>query len=189
MRRAGWEFARPDSQRVLAFVYSAVISLEVEESCASINPALSVEDLAAVLTRRPDWLTQRPEYLRTGWPSTPVRCRSDLEQYALAASKARLAFGARVPDGSHIEMVEAFASLFPQVTSGMPPDPTQHEAWRSHVTIETNGAICWGYGGPLVREGRPIPIPDVNFGSLSAFGVFLQNQMRLDLQRRIEDSR
>lgn len=51
VRLAGWEFARPGSDLVLAFVYAATVSLRVEESCVSLNPDLSSNELEQVLTR------------------------------------------------------------------------------------------------------------------------------------------
>ncbi len=186
VRLAGWEFARPDSNRVLAFVYTATVSLRVEESCVSINPVLSVEDLERVLTRAPAWIGRRREWLKEEWPSKKIQRRSDLEQYGLTASKALLAVGARIPDGKQIEMLDALTSLFPKINSALQRNSESYEAWNANVTIETDGNIQWGFGGPLVREGQPLPIVDVNVGNRSAFEVFLQNQMRIDIQQRIE---
>lgn len=184
VRLAGWEFARPDSQRVLAFVYAATVSLRVEESCVSINPFVSIKDLERVLTRAPDWVEGRREWLKEEWPSKQVQRLSDLEQYGLTASKALLAFGAKIPDGNQKEMRDALASLFPEITSALQRNSESYEAWGAHVTIETDGNRGWGFA--LAREGHPFPMRDANIGNRSAFEVFLQNQMRIDIQGRIE---
>jgi hypothetical protein len=186
VRFAGWEFARPDSSLVLAFVYAATVSLQVEESCAGINPDLSLNDLEQVLTRAPAWIDKRLDWLKTDWPRQEIKHRGDLELYALTASKALLAAGSQIPDGTADEMAHAVALLFPQLIKESRSHEESYEAWNTHVTIETNGHMGWGYTGVLAREGRSLPIPDEELGGRSAFEVFLQNQMRIDIQRRIE---
>ena len=180
VRLAGYEFARPDSKRLLAFVYTATVSLRVEQSCVRINPSLRVEELEQVLMRAPAWAGKRPEWLKTEWPRRQVQRSSDLEYYGLTASKALLAAGAKIPDGNYVEMLDRFWTLFPEVGLALQQNSGSYEAWNANVTIEMNGNMQWGYGGPLVREGRPLPIAD------SAFEVFLRNQMRMDIQSRIE---
>jgi hypothetical protein len=166
----------------------------VEESCASLNPDLSLNELEQVLTRAPAWINERRDWLKTDWPRQEIKHRGDLELYALTASKALLAAGSQIPDGTADEMNHALAALYPQLTGALYPQLTKesqsqagsYEAWNAHVTIETNGYMGWGYAGVLAREGRSLPIPDVELGGRSAFEVFLQNQMRIDIQRRIE---
>lgn len=188
VRLAGWEFARPGSDLVLAFVYAATVNLQVEESCASINPDLSLIDLEQVLTRPPAWIDKRLDWLKTGWPRQEIKHRGDLELYALTASKALLAVGSQIPDGTADEMANALAVLFPQLAKESQSHEDSYAAWNAHVTIETNGHMGWGYTGVRAREGRSLPIPDVELGGRSAFEVLLQNQMRIDIQRRIEGS-
>ena len=184
LKFAGWEFERPDSSRLLAFAYTAIVSLRVEESCININPSLSLEELK-VLTARPDWLDRRPEWLKAEWPSKPVQQVDDLVEYGLIASKALLAVGAKIADGDRNQMLRGLADLFPEYQS-IDVDPLTYEAWGAHVAIEADGNIGWGYGGPLIREGRRLPVKDADYGGRSSFEVFLQNQLRIDIQRRLE---
>lgn len=186
VRLAGWDFARSDSDRVLAFVYTATVSLRVEESCVSINPDLSLNELEQVLTRAPAWVAGRPDWLKTDWPRQKIDCRSDLELYGLTSAKALLAVGSRISDGTANKMANAFAGLFPQVSNKFRNDEESYEAWKAYVTIETDGNMQWGYGGPLVRAGLSWPLSEVKAGDRSAFELFLQNQLRIDIQRRIE---
>ncbi len=181
---AGWEFERPDSSRVLAFAYTATVGLQLEESCVNINPWLSLEELK-MLTLRPLWVEGRPEWLRTKWPSKPVQCVSDLIEYGLTVCKARLAVGAKIADAAHDQMVRDLADLFPECRA-IDVDPLRYEAWGAQVVVEADGNSGWGYGGPLIREGLPLPIRDADSDGRSAFDVFLQNQMRIDIQHRIE---
>jgi hypothetical protein len=183
---AGWEFARPDSDLVLAFVYAATVGLRVEDRCVGINPALPLEELARILTPRPNWIGKRLNWLKTEWPSQPVLGRGDLELYALTASKTLLAAGSPIPDGTSVEMASALSALFPQVTIALQQDAMSYEAWKAQATIDSNGQMGWGYGGPVVRKGRRLPLPDASMGDRGAFEVFLQNQMRIDIQRRLE---
>ena len=83
-------------------------------------------------------------------------------------------------------MASALSILFPQVTIAAQQDEMSYEAWKAQVTIDSNGQMGWGYGGPVVRKGRRLPLPDANIGDRSAFEIFLQNQMRIDIQRRLE---
>jgi hypothetical protein len=106
-------------------------------------------------------------------------------EYGLTVCKALLAAGAKIADAAHDEMARDLADLFPECRV-IDIDPLRYEAWGAHVVIEADGNSGWGYGGPLIREGLPLPIRDVNVDGRSAFDVFLQNQMRIDIQRRIE---
>jgi hypothetical protein len=186
VRLAGWEFARPDSKRTLAFVYAARISLSVEEWCAKVNPDLSFGDLAHLLTKEPDWLNQRKEWLKTGWPQHKATATDQLEVFGLTAAKALLAIGSRIPDGTADEMTKAMELTFPQFIGKAQSDEATYEAWNAHVIVDTDGKLNWGYGGPLARTGRSLPLPNTNIGDRSAFELFLQNQMRIAIQRRIE---
>jgi hypothetical protein len=171
----------------LAFVYSATISLRVEERCVSINPFLPLADLERILTPRPNWIGNRLNWLKTEWPAHPIRCRGDLELYALTGSKTLLAAGSPIPDGTSVEMAGALSALFPQIPTVPRGDETSYEAWSAQVTVDANGQMVWGYGGPVVREGLRLPLPDIELRDRSAFEVFLQNQLRIDIQRRIEE--
>ena len=184
LKFAGLELERPDSSRLLAFAYTAIVSLRVEESCVDINPSLSLEELK-VLTIRPDWLDRRPDWLKAEWPSKPVQQVDDLVEYGLTASKALLAVGAKIADGDRNQMLRGVADLFPECQS-IDVDPLTYEAWLAHVAIEADGNIGWGYGGPLIRSGRRLPVKDADYGGRSSFEVFLQNQLRIDIQRRLE---
>jgi hypothetical protein len=186
VRLAGWEFARPDSNRTLAFVYAARISLSVEEWCAKVNPDLSFRDLGDALTKEPDWLGQRKERLKTGWPQHKATATDHLEVFGLTAAKALLAVGSRIPDGTAVEMTKALELMFPQLIAKAQSDEETYEAWNAHVIVATDGKMNWGYGGPLARTGRSLPIPNTNIGDRSAFELFLQNQMRIAIQQRIE---
>src|SRR3569833_1964084 len=114
MHSVGYEFSRPDSKRVLAFVYTATIGLRVEQSCIGINPCISMDELEQCLTRAPDWVGRRKEWLKGEWPGRQVRNLTDLKYYGMISSKAHLAPGAKIPDGSYAEMLGAFESLFPE---------------------------------------------------------------------------
>jgi hypothetical protein len=187
LRMAGWEFARPDSKRVLAFCYKATVSLQVEESCVSINRSLSQEVLTQVLTTEPDWISVRPNWLRAGWPDREVRGLRDLEYYGLIASKGLLAAGARIPDGTSAEMRAAAARLFPEITPDIEQSSRSYQAWNTVVIITADGHMQWGYGGPLHRDGLPLPIKENQAASeRSRFELYLQNEMRIDIQRRLE---
>ncbi len=188
VRSAGFEFVRPESGRFLAFVYTATVGLQVEESCVNVNPTLSLRDLRQILTNRPAWLNGRPKWLKTAWPNKQVESRRDLELYALTASKALLAVGAQIPDGTRVEMLRAMADLFPKAESAIGRDLLTYQAWSAHVTIEGNRHMEWGYGGAPVREGHTLFIPETDLGGRSAFEVFLQNQLRIDIQQRIEST-
>jgi len=186
VRLAGCEFARPDPDRTLAFVYAARISLSVEEWCAKVNPDLSFGDLVNALTKEPDWLGQRKEWLKTGWPQQKATATDQLEVFGLTAAKTLLAVGSRIPDGTADEMTKAMEFMFPQLIAKAQSDEDTYEAWNAHVTVDTDGKMNWGYGGPLARTGKSLPIPNTNIGDRSAFELFLQNRMRIAIQQRIE---
>jgi len=115
-----------------------------------------------------------------------VKRREDLALYALTASKALLAAGSPIPDGTSVEMAGALSVVLPQLATQLQGDETTYETWRAQVTIEANGQVGWGYGGPVVREGVRLPLHDIELGDRSAFEVFLQNQLRIDIQCGIE---
>ncbi len=186
VRLAGWEFARPDSNKTIAFVYAARISLSVEEWCAKVNPDLSLGDLGHALIKEPEWLGQRKEWLKTAWPQHKASATDQLEVFGLTAAKALLAVGSRIPDGTANEMTRAMELMFPQIIAEAQTDEDMYEAWNAHVIVDTDGKINWGYGGPLARTGRSLPVSNTNTGDRSAFEVFLQSQMRIAIQQRIE---
>ncbi len=186
LRLAEWEFARPDSTKTLTFVYAAQISLSVEGTCAKVNPNLSLGDLERALTKKPDWLGKRKEWLKTPWPEYKAAATEQLEMFGLTAAKALLAVGARIPDGTADEMTEAMHSMFPQLAAEAQEHETTYEAWNACVMADTKSKMNWGYGGPSVRAGKALPIEDTNIGDRSAFELFLQNQMRIAIQQRIE---
>ena len=183
---AGWEFARPDSDRVLAFVYAATVSLRVEESCIGINPALALEDLEKILTQPPTWIYARPGWLKTEWPKHPTAERGDLALYDLTASKALLAAGSQIPDGTSAELITSLATLLPLTTECLQGSEINYEAFHACVTIETNGNMQWGYDGTPIREAWRLPLPDREIEGRSAFDLYLQNRMRIDIQQKIE---
>ncbi len=185
VHRAGWDFARPGSTRVLAFVYTATLSLRVEEAGAGLNPHLSLRHLARILSREPDWIQYRPQWLKTSWPDREIHTLADLEFYALTASKALLAVGSPIPDGTADEMSNALTALFPE-PAACAIHSDHYAAWAGHVTIESDGRMQHSYGGPLVREGLEWPLPKQDIGNRSAFERFLFDSMRIDIQRRLE---
>ncbi len=182
---AGWEFARPNSTRTLAFVYAAQIGLSVEQWCAKVNPDLSFRDLERALAKEPDWLGWRKEWLKTGWPQHKPAATDQLELFGLTRAKALLAVGATVPDGTADEMTKALARMFPDLAEPQ-RDETMYEAWNAVVWVDADSDMNWGYGGPLARTGKSLPIKNLNIGERSAFELFLQNQMRITIQHRIE---
>jgi hypothetical protein len=188
VRLAGWEFARSDSNRTLAFVYAARISLSVEEWCAKVNPDLSLGDLGGALTKKPDFLAYRKgkEWLKTEWPQHKATTTHQLEVFGLTAAKALLAVGSRIADGTADEMIKAMELMFPQIIAKRQRDENTYEAWNANVIVDTGGDMNWGYGGPLARTGRSLPGKNTNIGDRSAFELFLQNQMRISIQQRIE---
>jgi hypothetical protein len=181
--RVGWEFARPDAKRSLAFVYAATIGLHVETASFGVNPDLADNELIDILTREPDCL--RPAWLRDGWPNLMVRSDADLIFYGLLHLKARLAAGALIPDGSAQEMEDACKDLFPRAYALSTSASIQYQACHAVAYVEIDHRASWGYGGPMPRDGLAVPL-DGDSGNRSAFEVFLQNQMRIDIQRRIE---
>jgi hypothetical protein len=74
--------------------------------------------------------------------------------------------------------------LFPGVVDVQP---------ELYMTCPANVAIdaadgeqtSWGLGG-LGREGLRLPVPESEIGNRSAFEVFVQNQLRIDVGRRLE---
>ncbi|MGD1095936.1 MAG: hypothetical protein ABSB35_28585 [Bryobacteraceae bacterium] len=82
-------------------------------------------------------------------------------------------------------MAHALWTLIPQPIALPQPEEANYEACTASVTIETNRNMQWGYSSS--REGSPLPLPDIELGDRSAFEVFLQNQLRIDIQRRIEE--
>jgi hypothetical protein len=185
VQRAGWEFARPNPTRTLAFGYAAQIGLSVEQWCAKVSPDLSFGDLERALTKEPDWLGWRKEWLKTGWPQHKPAANDQLEVFGLTRAKAFLAVGSTIPDGTADEMTRALARMFPEIAEAL-RNETTYEAWNAVVWVDTDSDMNWGYGGPVVRTGKSLPITDVNIGERSAFELFLQNQMRVTIQHRIE---
>lgn len=154
VRRAGWEFARPDSTRTLAFVYAAQISLSVEEWCAKVNPDLSFGDLERALTKEPDWLGERKEWLKTGWPQHKPAATDQLEVFGLTAAKGLLAVGSTIPDGTADEMTRALTRMFPQLIAEARSDETTYEAWNAHIIVEKDGEMNWDMEVPLPAPGN-----------------------------------
>lgn len=185
VRRAGWEYARPDSIRTLAFVYAAEISLSVEQWCAKVNPNLSFDDIERALTKEPDWLGRRKEWLKTGWPQQKPTTTDQLEVFGLTRAKALLAVGSTIPDGTADEMTRALARMFPEIAEEL-GNQTTYETWNAVVCVDTDADMGWGYGDPAGRSGKSLPFKDGNTGERSAFELFLQNQMRVTIQHRIE---
>ena len=177
VHRAGWEFARPNSTRTLAFVYAAQIGLSVEQWCAKLNPDLSFGDLERALTKEPDWLGWRKEWLKTGWPQHKPAAIDQLEVFGLTRAKALLAISSTIPDGTADEMTRALAGMFPEIAEAL-RNETTYEAWNAVVWVDTDSDMNWGYGGPVARTGKSLPFEDVNIGERSAFELFLQNQMK-----------
>src|SRR5579862_2634807 len=159
---AGWEYARPHADQVLAFVYAATVSLQVEESCVCLNPELPLEELRGILIQPPDWLKGRPQWLKTGWPDKNMESRHDLEFYALTAAKARLA-GAGIPDGTSAEMIRGVMQLFPDVSAG---DLYSYQALTACVMMSTTLGVVWGYSP--AREGQSLSIRNEELGGMPA---------------------
>ncbi len=134
VRRAGWQYARPDSTRTLAFVYAAEISLSVEQWCAKLNPDLSFGDLERALTKEPDWLGNRKDWLKTGWPQHKPATTDQLEFFGLTRAKALLAVGSKIPDGTADEMTRPLVRMFPEIAEE-PRNETAYEAWNAVLSV------------------------------------------------------
>jgi hypothetical protein len=181
---AGWEYARPDSPNTLAFVCAARVGLSVEGWCVGLNPDLSHLDLCKALTKEPDWIAHRPQWLKLGWPRQEAKTKSDLELFGLIHAKAYLACGSRIPDGPANEMAGALAEMFPEVTGKPQEDALLYQSWIVSVTVDLCGRAGCGWRG--AREGKPLPRAHERIGSKSAFDILLLNQMRIFIQREIE---
>ena len=113
MDRVDW--TRLEHEDPLAFAYVADVSLEVENATAAVSPTLSHGVLREVLDRKPEWL--RPAWLKSDWPIHFVDSTTELLQFGLTTAKALLAVGAKVPDGSSIDMERAHYRIFPDSSS------------------------------------------------------------------------
>lgn len=172
---------RLEHEDPLVFAYIANVSLEVESAVVALCPTLPREAMRNALGSKHDWLRQR--FLKPGWPDS----EDDLLLSGLTAAKATLAAGAKVADGSFIEMQDGFWRMFPEVFDAGRENCERFECSGAYAIVTLSGDLMWGHGGDIVREGEAIPVGGDRFGERGALEILLQNAMRLDIQRRIEE--
>jgi hypothetical protein len=185
VRRAGW--TRGQGRDPLCFIFCSDVSTIPEDIACGFDPSLSAETLSELLVPQPAWL--RSDWLRTTWPRTQPAGECDLLYLVLLRAKATLAVGAAVPDGSASEMNEQFRELFPELGAACVTSSSHlYSTCPANVTMKAlePDHMGWGFGGSG-REGLPLPVRSARtFGERSPFEIYLQNQMRIVIQKHLE---
>lgn len=181
--------------------YDAEVTLLLERSSLTISPGLPHElTLRAILTP-PQW-TLRPWAAPTPEEVPPDVSAARLEEWALHKFKALFDFAAVLPDGPAEEMERYLLERFPLIRRARSAPTVEFSRYKRvfvHAEILENGEAQWGFDVPEAGELPPgIPglhLPDPGSvidtsqpddSHLIDLDVFVQNVVRIDLQRRLE---
>lgn len=175
-----------DSVTVVA-EYAATVSLITIQS--GFSPRLP---LGASIV---DSLSKPPGF--APWPPAPLASRqlsstpSDQTLLLLCRLKLIFDFGAQIEGESSEELAKAIDLRWPAIAklrAAMETGQASETYAQAAVTadVDSSGDSRWGYTSN-VNGGEPLPLTYVaEDGKRTEFDRFLQNLVRLDLQKRIE---
>jgi hypothetical protein len=159
--------------------YWALIRVQLEESGLQFNPSFSVDNLTVIVTKK-------PEFVRDPWPTKVPQNQSDLTFYALSMFKALFDFGPDLPVGSSTQILAATMSKFPSITSSI-SSATRYAFHKVTSVITDDSRASWTLQCP---SGAGADLPELPFvlegGDLERY---IQNLVRADLSRRLEELR
>lgn len=202
---ASWEIsvgrAEDEGPPVEVVRYEGVVTLSLEQSSLVISPDLPPELVTRAILTPPQW-TLRP------WSAPPPTqapsnvATDQLEQWALQKFKALFDFAAVLPDGTAEEIERHLLERFPLVREargGSATEVSRYKRIAVHSEILESGEAQWGFDLPEAGE-LPPGVPGVHVpepgsaldtsnsedSQLIGLDVFVQNTVRIDLQRRLE---
>jgi hypothetical protein len=203
---ASWEISagrvENEPPPIVVVRYEAVVTIALEQSSLTINADAPRELAIRALLTPPQW-TLRP------WSApAPEEVSSDIssaqfEEWALHKFKALFDFAAVLPDGTAEDMERHLLERFPligAVRNAPSPDTSQYKRIFVHSEILQDGDAQWGFDLPeegelppgipglyLADAGTTVDTSAVGDSHLIDLDVFIQNTVRIDLQRRLGD--
>lgn len=181
--------------------YEAVVTIALEQSSVAISPDVSRELAVQAILTPPQW-TSRPWRVPSPGQVSPDVNRQQLEEWALHKFRALFDFAAVLPDGTAEEMELQLLERFPLIGAAQRAssiDVSGYKRISVHSEILENGDAQWGFDLPEAGEFPP-GIPSLHVSEVDSpidmnavaeshvvdLDVFIQNTVRIDIQRRLE---
>jgi hypothetical protein len=203
---ASWEIStgrvENESPPLAVARYEALVTIGLEHSSLIISAEAPLELAIRAILTPPQW-TLHP------WSAPAPEASSDasaaqLEEWALHKFKALFDFAAVLEDGTAREMEFHLLERFPSIRDVRTASTTEVSRYKRifvHAEILENGDAQWGFDLPEEGElppgipglyvadpGATFNTSDIGDNRLIDLDVFVQNTVRIDIQRRLEKS-
>lgn len=180
--------------------YEAVVALSLERSSLNFNREMPRDVAINAILSPPQW-TLRPWSAPPPNRSDPGISDHELERWAVQKFKALFDFAAALPDGTADELETHLVARFPLIGAARDDSAAEISRYKRisvHSEILQNGDAQWGFDLPEAGElppgipGLHVPEPGSSLDTSNehqptALDVFVQNIVRIDLERRLEN--
>lgn len=182
--------------------YEAVVTIRLEQSSLTISSEVEPELAIRAILTPPQW-TLRPWSAPFPEEVSPEISAAQLEEWALHKFKALFDFAAVLPDGTAQDIEHHLLERLPLIREGRNAPTVDFSRYKRifvHSEILQNGDAQWGFDLPeageflpgipdlyLADPGTTFNTSDIEASRLIDLDVFIQNTVRIDIQRRLEN--
>lgn len=169
--------------------YLAIVSGDVERSAMTLAPEATPGNRLAALRRSPEW-----------WPRSDPWPEADQKQTRLALLKlqALFDFGASIPGSTALEIRDGIYQKFPDAKDLMSSASARMPGQRPlrievEACVRADGQADWGFVTPpfsmaaLPNGAKAHFVKRSDLGGRTDLQVFVQNLVRADIYRRLEE--